>query len=151
MKKVKSKKLNARQRRTALKRLQSSKTKGSVFSRGRQRLFALLRDFVSEFLKPMRDLPLCELFVFSDATAFEEHVFPPTMHKRRARFLGATQFLKERADKLEVREEVEEEAMCRMFAVFSECDDIYLNLHDAYVSFKARFDASDDDEEIRMW
>merc|ERR1712129_318071 len=124
---------------------------------GRQSLFSLLVLFVREHLKPMSELPMSAVFVYSDARAFAEDMFPPTAGKMRSRFLNANSFLKERATALGVSSvssvgdeneiEVEEEAMGCIYDVYSDCSAMYVNLHDAYVAFKARFDGSDDEEE----
>merc|ERR1712129_533026 len=123
---------------------------------GRQSLFSLLVLFVSEHLKPMSELPMSAVFVYSDARAFAEGMFPPTAGKMRSRFLNANSFLKERATALGVSSdgneneneiEVEEEAMGCIYDVYSDCSAMYVNLHDAYVAFKQRFDGSDDEEE----
>merc|ERR1712129_555118 len=124
---------------------------------GRQSLFSLLVLFVREHLKPMSELPMSAVFVYSDARAFAEDMFPPTAGKMRSRFLNANSFLKDRATALGVSSvssvgdeneiEVEEEAMGCIYDVYSDCSAMYVNLHDAYVAFKARFDGSDDEEE----
>merc|ERR1712129_543700 len=126
---------------------------------GRQSLFSLLVLFVREHLKPMSELPMSAVFVYSDARAFAEDMFPPTAGKMRSRFLNANSFLKERATALGVSSvssvgdeneneiEVEEEAMGCIYDVYSDCSAMYVNLHDAYVAFKQRFDGSDDEEE----
>eukprot|EP01084_Bolivina_argentea_P013847 25938_1 len=135
----KAKKMNTKQRRNALKRQLTAQTNKGVFDAGRKNLFCLLVAFIEKHLKPMNELPLNEIFVYKNEAQFSRDMFPPTNSKMRHRF----EYYRTYFD--DAQEEVETEAMSCIYDVYNQMDGLYLNLHDAYVAFRARFACDDDD------
>merc|ERR1712228_57278 len=72
--------------RAAFKRQMMQKTNKNLYGEGRKNLFKLLTKFIEKHLKPMKELPMNEVFVYSKATKFCLDMFPPTNKQIRDRY-----------------------------------------------------------------
>merc|ERR1712129_41277 len=124
--------------RNALKKQLTKQTKRGLYGEGRKNLFKLLTKFIEKHLKPMHELPMHQVFVYSDADKFCLDMFPFTNRQIRKRYEDHLPYFGDASD-------VEPESMSSMYSVY-DCMGLYVNLFDAYEAFKGRFTKFDDED-----
>merc|ERR1712129_475897 len=129
---------NAKQQRNALKKQLTKQTKRGLYGEGRKNLFKLLTKFIEKHLKPMHELPMHQVFVYSDADKFCLDMFPFTNRQIRKRYEDHLPYFGNASD-------VDPESMSSMYSVY-DCMGLYVNLFDAYEAFKGRFTQFDDED-----
>jgi len=125
----------SKQKRLGLKRSLTAQTKKGLYEESRNKLFALLKTFIEKHLKPMHELPLHRVFVYGNAELFCEDMFPPSSSTMRRRWQQPLD-----------TECNEPEPMCCIYSVY-ELSEQFINLHDAYVSFKHQLCGDNDDDD----
>ena len=87
-------------------------------------------------MKPMNELPLHHIFVYSKADDFCADMFPPNAGQIRRRFQNSDKFMESQVDN---GQRLDREAMGCIYEFYAGADTLYLNLHDAYIAFKEKF------------
>merc|ERR1712129_162866 len=131
-------KMSAKQKRLELKKQLTQQTNRGLYGEGRKNLFKLLTKFIEKHLKPMHELPMHQVFVYSDADKFCLDMFPFTNRQIRKRYEDHLSYFGDASD-------VEPESMSSMYGVY-DCMGLYVNLFDASEAFKGRFTQFDDED-----
>merc|ERR1712129_360583 len=124
--------------RNELKKQLTQQTNRGLYGEGRKNLFKLLTKFIEKHLKPMHELPMHQVFVYSDADKFCLDMFPFTNRQIRKRYEDHLPYFGDASN-------VEPESMTSMYSVY-DCMGLYVNLFDAYEAFKGRFTQFDDED-----
>jgi len=139
-----NKRMSSAARKKQQKQQLMAKTNRTLYGEGRTNLFKLMQSFIEKHLKPMNQLPLHHIFVYSKEAEFSADMFPPNAGQIRKRFKSSEAFMIAQGGD---RDTLETEDLGNIYEFYAGCDSMYVNLHDAYVTFKHRMEGVEEEEE----
>ena len=97
----------------------------------------------------MVELPLHSIFVYSKVDEFCVDMFPPNAGQIRKRFKNSDAFLVAQNSDTKKAVAPDPEAMSCIYSFYADMESLYVNLYDAYVSFKQGFVGFEIEDAIR--